>query len=107
MAVISDYIGTMTFLHCNPRHHSIAIQPRNPDLPRSRDKKMWHARHSNDEMVSFYMVTPSGFEVECGWGGRLVDDATWQVQRHDRGGLWGPAVPIGPAAKAASVMAGR
>ena len=22
MAVISDYIGTMTFLHCNPRHHS-------------------------------------------------------------------------------------
>ena len=39
---ISDYIGTMTFLHCNPRHHSIAIQPSNPDLPRSRDKKMWH-----------------------------------------------------------------
>ena len=133
---ISDYIGTMTFLHCNPRHHSIAIQPSNPDLPRSRDKKMWHfmletqalddvgtaldlagktgahlattlGRHSNDQMVSFYVVTPSGFEVEYGWGGRLVDDATWQVQRHDRGGLWGHAVQIGPAAKAAGVVAGR
>ena len=133
---ISDYIGTMTFLHCNPRHHSIAIQPSNPDLPRSRDKKMWHfmletqtlddvgtaldlagktgatlattlGRHSNDQMVSFYVVTPSGFEVEYGWGGRLVDDATWQVQRHDRGGLWGHAVQIAPAAKAAGVVAGR
>jgi hypothetical protein len=46
-------------------------------------------RHSNDQMVSFYMSTPSGFEVEYGWGGRLIDDATWQVQRHDRGTLWG------------------
>jgi len=133
---ISDYIGTMTFLHCNPRHHSIAIQPSNPDLPRSRDKKMWHfmletqtlddvgtaldlagkagaplattlGRHTNDQMVSFYVVTPSGFEVEYGWGGRLIDDTTWQVQRHDRGGLWGHKVQIAPAPRAASVTAGR
>jgi extradiol dioxygenase len=115
---ISDYINVMVFLHCNPRHHSIAFQPRGPNLPRSRDKKMWHfmletnslddvgtaldlasktgtplastlGRHSNDHMVSFYAVTPSGFEVEYGWGGRLIDDAVWQVQRHDRGSLWG------------------
>jgi len=39
---ISDYIGTMVFLHCNPRHHSIAFQPAAKDLPRSRDKRMWH-----------------------------------------------------------------
>jgi extradiol dioxygenase len=123
---ISDYIGTMVFLHCNPRHHSIAFQPSAKDLPRSRDKRMWHfmletnslddvgaamdiaarsgaslattlGRHSNDQMVSFYVMTPSGFEVEYGWGGRLVDDATWIVQRHDRGTLWGhkPQVEAG------------
>lgn len=123
---VSDYIGTMVFLHCNPRHHSIALQPRGPGLARSRDKKLWHfmletnslddvgtaldlaaktgtplattlGRHTNDQMVSFYMVTPSGFEVEYGWGGRLVDDAVWQVQRHDRGALWGHKAQV-PAA---------
>jgi hypothetical protein len=35
-------------------------------------------RHSNDLMTSFYMRTPSQFFVEYGWGGRDVDDATWQ-----------------------------
>lgn len=120
---ISDYIGTMVFLHCNPRHHSIAFQPRGVESPRSRHKKMWHfmvetsalddvgtamdaanrsgtplattiGRHSNDQMVSFYVMTPSGFEVEYGWGGRLIDDTTWQVQRHDRGSLWGHKVQL-------------
>jgi 2,3-dihydroxybiphenyl 1,2-dioxygenase len=129
---VSDYIGSMVFLHCNPRHHSIAFQPAGPGLPRSRDKKMWHfmvetrtlddvgtaldlalntgtplattlGRHSNDHMVSFYMVTPSGFEVEYGWGGRLIDDAVWQVQRHDRGTLWGHKVELAPAVPAPAV----
>jgi biphenyl-2,3-diol 1,2-dioxygenase len=27
---ISDYIGSMVFLRCNPRHHSIAFQPHKP-----------------------------------------------------------------------------
>jgi 2,3-dihydroxybiphenyl 1,2-dioxygenase len=123
---VSDYINTLVFLHCNPRHHSIAFQPSIPDLPRSRDKRLWHfmletntlddvgtaldlatragvpvvsslGRHSNDQMVSFYMSTPSGFEVEYGWGGRLVDDAVWQVQRHDRGTIWGHKVQLEPA----------
>lgn len=123
---VSDYINTMVFLHCNPRHHSIAFQPSIPDLPRSRDKKMWHfmletntlddvgtaldlanragipvvsslGRHSNDQMVSFYMSTPSGFEVEYGWGGRLVDDASWVGGHYDATSFWGHA-PV-PAAK--------
>jgi 2,3-dihydroxybiphenyl 1,2-dioxygenase len=123
---VSDYINTMVFLHCNERHHSVAFQPSIPDLPRSRDKKLWHfmletnalddvgtaldvatragvpvvsslGRHSNDQMVSFYMSTPSGFEVEYGWGGRMVDDAVWQVQRHDRGTIWGHKVQLEPA----------
>lgn len=120
---ISDYIGNMTFLHCNPRHHSVAFQPRAKNLPRSRDKRLWHfmletnalddvgsaldaatrsgaalattlGRHTNDQMVSFYVVSPSGFEVEYGWGGRLIDDSVWQVQRHDRGALWGHKVQV-------------
>ena len=41
--------------------------------------RMSLGRHGNDQMVSFYVVTPSGFAIECGWGGRTVDDATWQV----------------------------
>lgn len=133
---ITDYVGKMVFLRCNPRHHSIALQPPNPRFSRSRDKKIWHfmleteslddvgtaldravqagtplatglGRHSNDRMVSFYMVTPSGFEVEYGWGGRLIDDAVWQVQRHDRGTLWGHKTQLHPAAPEPTVASAR
>ena len=31
-------------------------------------------RHMNDQMVSFYVRTPGGFDVEYGTDGRLVDD---------------------------------
>ena len=31
-------------------------------------------KHPNDEMVSFYSRSPSGFDVEFGFGGRLVDE---------------------------------
>lgn len=54
-------------------------------------------RHTNDHMVSFYVRTPSGFEVEYGWGARTVDDRTWQVQMHHSGSIWGHrrvAVPV-------------
>jgi hypothetical protein len=37
------------------------------------------ARHSNDLMTSFYSRTPSAMYVETGWGGREIDDATWQA----------------------------
>jgi len=46
-------------------------------------------RHTNDHMLSFYMRTPSGFEVEYGWGARTVDDAAWHVQRHQAPSIWG------------------
>jgi len=115
---ISDYIGNMVFLHCNPRHHTLALQPAAPNLPAAAGKKLWHfmletnslddvgaaldlavqsqtplatdlGKHTNDHMVSFYVMTPSGFEVEYGWGGRLIDDAVWQVVRHRNGNIWG------------------
>ena len=47
-------------------------------------------------MISFYMETPSGFGVEYGWGGRTVDDANWQVTKHDRFSMWGHRRPEKP-----------
>ena len=121
---ISDFIRNLAFFHCNPRHHSLAI------IESSSPKRLNHfmlqlnslndvgatydlvqdqgieitrglGRHTNDHMTSFYMKTPSGFNVEYGWGARTVDDATWQVQRHEKGSIWGHrAVPAQPAAAA-------
>ena len=47
-------------------------------------------RHTNDLMTSFYARTPSSFMVECGWGGRAIDPATWQPSElRDGPSLWG------------------
>ncbi len=106
----------MEFFHCNPRHHTIAF------IPLPAPKKMHHfmlqantmddvgfaleraegakvpitsslGRHTNDQMVSFYARTPSGFEVEFGYGARVVDDATWRVSRYDKPSIWGHKRP--------------
>ncbi len=114
---VSDYVAGRTklgFLHCNPRHHSIAfgefppakqrihhfmLQTQEIDpVGRAYDQANAGAaplvttlgRHSNDEMVSFYMRNPSGFAVEYGWGAREIDDSCWQVMEYNDGGtLWG------------------
>lgn len=117
---ISDFIDmkfgsfglTLAFMHCNPRHHTIAL------LPLPMPKRLLHfmlqcnsiddvgatmylvqeagieiaatlGRHTNDHMLSFYMRTPSGFEVEYGWGGREIDDRIWHVQKHHAPSIWG------------------
>ena len=114
---VSDYVNLrhtrLGFLHCNARHHSIAfielaattkrinhfmLQLDSIDsVGRTYDAIQEGAapllvtmgRHSNDEMVSFYMANPSRFGVEYGWGGREIDDCTWQVQQYESGDLWG------------------
>ena len=124
---ISDYISMpigpemrlpVTFMHCNPRHHTLAFAP----MP--APKKLIHlmvqveslddvghaldrvkvadvpiattlGRHSNDHMVSFYMVTPSGFELEYGWGARRIDES-WQPVRHEVTSSWGHEMLITP-----------
>ena len=100
---ISDYSLAPVkayFLHVNPRHHSIALveAPMNAmnhlmvelysldDVGQGYDLALMDreqivatlGRHSNDLMTSFYIRTPSNFFIEYGWGGRDVDDATWQ-----------------------------
>jgi biphenyl-2,3-diol 1,2-dioxygenase len=103
----------VAFFHCNPRHHTLAFWAM-PQAPKRlhhfmlqlnslddvgstyylcQDQQvpitMTLGKHTNDHMVSFYLRTPSGFAVEYGWGAREVDDATWQVQVHTAGSIWG------------------
>jgi extradiol dioxygenase len=54
------------------------------DLCQARDVPivMKLGKHTDDHMVWFYLHTPSGFNVEYGWGAREVDDSTWEVQVH-------------------------
>jgi biphenyl-2,3-diol 1,2-dioxygenase len=103
----------VAFFHCNPRHHTIAFAQM-PGMSRRLHHFMLQlhslndvgttydlcqaqqvpivmklGKHTNDHMVSFYLRTPSGFNVEYGWGAREVDDATWQVQVHTAGSIWG------------------
>ena len=50
-------------------------------------------RHPNDRMVSFYAHTPSGFQFEFGWGGRIVDDDKWEPTEYDQVSEWGHTPP--------------
>jgi 2,3-dihydroxybiphenyl 1,2-dioxygenase len=112
---LSDYIQRpfrAYFFHVNPRHHSLALieTGRNgihhlmvelfslDDVGQAYDVALCEpdrvsvtlGRHTNDFMTSFYAKTPSAFMVECGWGGREIDPATWQpVEMHDGPSLWG------------------
>lgn len=47
--------------------------------------------HPNDQMFSFYMRTPSGFGIELGHGGVVIDDATWEPKLYDVMSDWGHA----------------
>ena len=106
----------ITFLHANPRHHTVAFAaaplPKRvhhfmlevgamDDVGHAYDRALKAGvpiartlgRHPNDLMFSFYAQTPSGFEVEFGWGGRKVDDTNWQVGHYDRMSTWGHHLP--------------
>ena len=49
--------------------------------------------HPNDRMTSFYCATPSGFAVEYGWGGLVIDDANWHVRTYSQLNDWGHKHP--------------
>ena len=49
-------------------------------------------QHTNDRELSFYCVTPSGFELEVGWNPVLVTpelDAAWEVTTYQGISIWG------------------
>ncbi|OLT23139.1 hypothetical protein BJF78_07170 [Pseudonocardia sp. CNS-139] len=105
--------GAVTFLHCNPRHHSLALVQGPPDAPPSLNHVMAQVdsidavgqvleraelagvlsrtlgRHTNDGMLSFYCWTPSGFELEFGTGARTIDPARWLVSDYAGTSTWG------------------
>jgi biphenyl-2,3-diol 1,2-dioxygenase len=116
MRVAPEVSIDITFLHANPRHHSLAfvevplpkrlhhlmLEVRSLDdvgraydlcLERGVEIAQTLGRHTNDHMVSFYLRTPSGFLVEYGWGARSVDDRTWQVMSYESGSIWGHRSP--------------
>ena len=46
-------------------------------------------QHTNDKVISFYMQSPGGFDVEFGWDGLVVDPATWKPTAHTTPSQWG------------------
>jgi len=112
---ISDYMTKplpVYFFHVNGRHHSFAMvqtgdrgfhhfmveYKRLDDVGQGYDLAQLDegrvaftlGRHTNDYMTSFYTHTPSGFFVESGFGGLVIDPATWEPHETFNGpSLWG------------------
>lgn len=120
---LTDYIvwdgADATFLHCNQRHHSLALMNECfgfrggdfnhlmieaatlDDVGRAYDRicsagidlKLTLGRHTNDGVTSFYLSTPSGFGIEIGWGSQLIG-SDWEVKTYDSPARWGHEVKM-------------
>lgn len=100
------------FYHVNARHHTLAIgrgpagvrvfnhlmlQVQNMndvgnawDLVKKMDIPLVLSlgRHSNDQMFSFYVQTPAGFNIEYGFGGLEVTEP-WSPRMYHENHIWG------------------
>ena len=108
----------LRFFGCNPRHHSLAFLPMPTpsgivhlmmEVEQADDVGLCHdralrrkvpmsatlGRHVNDLMLSFYMKTPGGFDVEFGCEGRTVEDAEWIARESTAVSLWGHDFTLG------------
>ena len=108
----------LRFFGCNPRHHSLAFLPmptpsgivhlmveveKTDDVGLCLDRALRRkvpmsatlGRHVNDLMLSFYMKTPGGFDVEFGCEGRQVDDDNWIARESTAVSLWGHDFSVG------------
>lgn len=109
----------ITFLRLNERHHSIAIARTKglrldpiasriqhmafqvgemDDVTRAFERccamgykiAMSMGQHTNDREVSFYVVSPSGFEIELGWNPLVIDEGEWNPETvHQGTSIWG------------------
>lgn len=109
---VDEEFMKVRFYHCNGRHHSLAVAQvpgkvgfnhlmlevkslddvgTGLDLAKRAGVPVLRGlgRHTNDLMTSFYMLTPSSFQIEYGFGGIVVDDLTWVAATNDRPSLWG------------------
>ncbi len=119
MSMPGEFVGKepgtkvwLRFLGINPRHHSLAFLPMpNPskcvhimlevdkldDVGRALERVRKHkaplsatlGRHMNDEMVSFYVKSPAGFDIEFGTEGLQVDDKRWVARESTAVSYWG------------------
>ncbi len=112
----------LRFVGCNPRHHTVALtaspSPQGlrhmmieADSIKSLGRAYARAReagvlktelgqHSNDEVLSFYLFCPGGFEIEYGVHGRQVDSASWltrDLTQLSHWGYWPVTAPAGGA----------
>lgn len=108
----------LRFFGCNPRHHSLAFLPMPTptgivhlmiEVGSADDVGLCHdralrkkvpmsatlGRHVNDLMLSFYMKTPGGFDIEFGCEGRTVEDETWIARESTAVSLWGHDFSMG------------
>ena len=108
----------LRFYGCNPRHHALAFMPMpNPtgivhlmvevensdDVGLTLDRAMRRkvkmsatlGRHINDKMLSFYMKTPGGFDMEFGCEGLEVSDESWIARESVGVSLWGHDFSVG------------
>ncbi|WP_433755620.1 VOC family protein [Nocardia sp. CA-135398] len=104
----------LRFMGVNARHHSLAILPsanlKAPalvhimvecetldEVGRALDRVLkagWHlsstlGRHTNDKMVSFYVRTPGGWDLEVGYNGKLVDETSYTAEEITADSYWG------------------
>lgn len=104
------------FLHAaNGRHHSLAIgegpippsgcvhlmleMPNLIEVGKAHDRMRQYGypesatlgRHVNDQVTGFYVQTPSGFDLEIGCEGLVIDPATWVTTQHNEISVWGHA----------------
>jgi 3,4-dihydroxy-9,10-secoandrosta-1,3,5(10)-triene-9,17-dione 4,5-dioxygenase len=119
MSMPGEFVGKepgskvwLRFLGVNPRHHSLAFLPmpnaskcvhimfeveQLDDVGRALERVRKHkaplsatlGRHMNDQMVSFYVRSPGGFDVEFGTEGLQVDDARWVARESTAVSYWG------------------
>ena len=80
-----------------------ALAPARAARGRAHDRRIAHdvplsatlGQHLNDRMTSFYMKTPSGFDLEYGYGGLLVDWQDHSAFEFTRVSLWGHDFSVG------------
>lgn len=111
------------FFHCeNARHHSLAlaefpspsgcvhvmVEVENmPEVGRAMDRMKAKqvalsatlGQHTNDKMISFYMKTPSHFDLEFGYGGAMVDWEHHITHEFTTVSLWGHDFSVGRPAE--------
>ncbi|TXI36512.1 MAG: 2,3-dihydroxybiphenyl 1,2-dioxygenase [Mycobacterium sp.] len=108
----------LRFFGCNPRHHSLAFLPMptpsgivhlrvevegSDDVGLCLDRALRRkvplsatlGRHVNDKMLSFYMKTPGGFDVEFGCEGLQVEEDDWIARESTAVSLWGHDFTVG------------